>query len=150
MCPNIPANPSEQKAKKAQAELQRELAKIKHIVPGKRRSQLPIVPPPVSLPTPTIATSRPLSIGFYINWDDSSYESLKRNVNQLDWVVPAWIHLQDVNSTNANPIGSDLQNGIDALNFIRTTRPQLTILPMVQNIGRMPRSGLAIRMRAPS
>ena len=35
--PNIPANPSEQKAKKAQAELQRELAKIKQIVPGKRR-----------------------------------------------------------------------------------------------------------------
>jgi cellulose synthase/poly-beta-1,6-N-acetylglucosamine synthase-like glycosyltransferase/peptidoglycan/xylan/chitin deacetylase (PgdA/CDA1 family)/spore germination protein YaaH len=132
--PNIPANPSEQKAKKAQADLQRELAKIKHIVPGKRRSQLAIVPPPVSLPTPITATSRPLSIGFYINWDDSSYESLKRNVNQLDWIVPAWIHLQDVNSTNSDPLVSDLQNGIDALNFIRTTRPQLTILPMVQNI----------------
>src|SRR6476620_3835560 len=61
--PNIPANPSEQKAKKAQAELQRELAKIKQIVPGKRRWQLPIVPPPASLPTPIIPTSRPLSIG---------------------------------------------------------------------------------------
>ena len=132
--PNIPANPSEQKAKKAQAELQRELAKIKQIVPGKRRWQLPIVPPPASLPTPIIPTSRPLSIGFYINWDDSSYESLKRNLNQLDWVIPAWIHLQDVNSNNSNPIASDLQDGIDALDLIRTTRPQMTILPMVQNI----------------
>jgi cellulose synthase/poly-beta-1,6-N-acetylglucosamine synthase-like glycosyltransferase/peptidoglycan/xylan/chitin deacetylase (PgdA/CDA1 family)/spore germination protein YaaH len=132
--PNIPANPSEQKAKKAQAELQRELAKIKHIVPGKRRSQLPIVPPPASLPTPISPTSRPLSIGFYINWDDSSYESLKRNLDQLDWIIPAWIRLQDVNSINSSPIASDLQNGVDALNVIRTTRPQITILPMVQNI----------------
>ena len=32
--PNIPTNPSEQKAKKAQAELQRALATTKHIVPG--------------------------------------------------------------------------------------------------------------------
>ncbi|HEY6805777.1 MAG TPA: glycosyltransferase [Pyrinomonadaceae bacterium] len=132
--PNIPANPSEQKAKKAQAELQRELAKIKHIVPGKRRSQLPIIPPPATLPTPISPTSRPLSIGFYINWDDSSYESLKRNLDQLDWIIPAWIRLQDTNSTNPNPIASDLQNGVDALNLIRTTRPQITILPMVQNI----------------
>jgi hypothetical protein len=133
--PNLPANPSEQKAKKAQAELQRELAKIKHIVPGKRRNQLAIVPPPTILPTPISPTSRPLSIGFYINWDDSSYESLKRNINQLDWVIPAWIRLQDTDATNTNPIASDLPNGIDALNLIRTTRPQITILPMVQNIG---------------
>src|SRR5215510_9209130 len=57
--PNVPANPVEQKAKKAQAELQRETAKLKHITPGKRRSQLPIVPPPAQLPTPITATSRP-------------------------------------------------------------------------------------------
>jgi hypothetical protein len=88
--PNIPANPSEQKAKKAQAELQRALATVKNIVPGKRRTHLAVVPPPVTLPAPVTPTSRPLSIGFYINWDESSYESLKRNLDHLDWVVPAW------------------------------------------------------------
>jgi Glycosyltransferases, probably involved in cell wall biogenesis len=132
--PNVPANPVEQKAKKAQAELQRETAKLKHVVPGKRRSQLQIVPPPVALPTPIIPTSRPLSIGFYVNWDDSSYESLKRNLDHLDWVIPAWVTLQDITATNSNPIVLDLQNGVEALNLIRDTRPQITILPMVQNV----------------
>jgi cellulose synthase/poly-beta-1,6-N-acetylglucosamine synthase-like glycosyltransferase/peptidoglycan/xylan/chitin deacetylase (PgdA/CDA1 family)/spore germination protein YaaH len=132
--PNVPANPVEQKEKIAQAELQRETAKLKHIVPGKRRSQLAIVPPPVTLPTPIIPTSRPLSIGFYINWDDSSYESLKRNIDHLDWVIPAWLHLEEPSGSNQSPIVSDMQNGVEALNFIRDTRPQITILPMAQNI----------------
>ena len=131
--PNVPANPSEQKAKKAQAELQRETAKLKRIVPGKRRSQLAITPPPATLPKPVILSSRPLSIGFYINWDDSSYESLKRNLDHLDWVLPGWAHLQDTSSNNSDPLVSDVQNGVEALNFIRETRPQTTILPMVQN-----------------
>jgi cellulose synthase/poly-beta-1,6-N-acetylglucosamine synthase-like glycosyltransferase/peptidoglycan/xylan/chitin deacetylase (PgdA/CDA1 family)/spore germination protein YaaH len=132
--PNIPANPSEEKAKKAQAELQRALAKVKHIVPGKRRSHLAIVPPPVVLPVPVTPNSRPLSVGFYINWDESSYESLKRNLDHLDWVIPEWIHLEEPTSSNPSPIVSDLQNGIPALNWIRETRPQVRILPMVQNI----------------
>ena len=130
--PNIPANPSEQKAKKAQAELARALAKTKHIVPGKRRSQLPVVPPPVSLPAPVIPASRPLSVGFFINWDESSYESLKRNLDHLDWVIPEWIHLQDPTSTNTSQIVTDVH--VPALNWIRETRPQIRILPMVQNI----------------
>lgn len=131
--PNIPANPGEQKAKKAQAELARELAKLKHIVPGKRRSQIPIVPPPLALPAPIVPISRPLSIGFYINWDESSYESLKRNLDHLDWVIPEWVHLQDPD-INQTPIVSDMQNGIPALNWIRETHPQVRILPMVQNL----------------
>ena len=85
--PNLPTNPEEQLAKKSKAELQKALAATKRIVPGKRRSQIPIVAPP-TLPPPVIPTSRPLSIGFYTNWDDSSYESLKRNLDHLDWVVP--------------------------------------------------------------
>jgi cellulose synthase/poly-beta-1,6-N-acetylglucosamine synthase-like glycosyltransferase/peptidoglycan/xylan/chitin deacetylase (PgdA/CDA1 family)/spore germination protein YaaH len=130
--PNVPANPSEQKAKKAEAELQRALAKTKHIVPGRRRSHLAIVPPPVLLPTPAIPTSRPLSVGFYINWDESSYESLKRNLDHLDWVIPEWIHLQDTSSSNQSQIVTDVH--VPALNWIRETRPQVRILPMVQNI----------------
>lgn len=132
--PNLPTNPAEQRAKKAQADLQRETAKLKHITPGKRRSQLPIVPAPVQIPTPVIATSRPISIAFYINWDDSSYESLKRNLDHLDWVIPGWLRLQETNANNSNPLISDMQNGVEALNLIRVTRPQITILPMVQNI----------------
>jgi len=128
--PSLPANPSEQKAKKAQAELQHALALAPRVVPGRRRSQLPIVPPPV-LPPPIVPTTRPLSIGFYINWDESSYASLKRNLDHLDWVIAEWSHLQ------AAPDGStSLVTEVDApaLNWVRLTRPQVQVIPMVQNL----------------
>src|SRR6478672_8919225 len=46
-----PANPSQQKAKKAQAELQRALAATPRVLPAKRRSHTAVVPPP-TLPAP--------------------------------------------------------------------------------------------------
>src|SRR2546422_988375 len=73
----IAANPSEQKAKRAQVELQHALATTKRVVPSKKPSQTAADPPP-QIPAPAIPTSRPLAIGFYINWDESSYASLKR------------------------------------------------------------------------
>ena len=39
------------------------------------------------------AESRPLTIGFYVTWDDSSYTSLKMALPKLDWVVPSWLEL---------------------------------------------------------
>jgi len=128
--PDIPANPSERKARKAQVELQQALATTKY-VPGKRGSRIPIVPPPVTPPAPIIPTTRPLSVGFYINWDESSYESLKRNLDHLDWVVPEWSHLQDA-AEGGNPLATDIH--IPALNWIRVTRPETRIVPMVQNV----------------
>jgi hypothetical protein len=75
--PAAPANPSQQKARKAQAELQRALAATPRVLPARRRSHTAVLPPP-TLPAPVVPSSQPLSIGFYINWDESSYESLKR------------------------------------------------------------------------
>ena len=73
---------------------------------------------------------RPLAIGFYTNWagkDDASWPSLKRAIKGLDWVVPSWLALD----------GPDLEFKITldrrALDFIRTTKPGVAILPMIQN-----------------
>lgn len=128
--PNFARNPSERKARKAQAELERALAKTQYVVPAKRRSHLPVVPAP-TVPAPVIPTTRPLSVGFFINWDESSYESLKRNLDHLDWVVAEWSHLQNV-PDGQNPLATDVH--IPALNWIRLNRPQTRILPMVQNV----------------
>src|SRR5689334_14153037 len=32
-------------------------------------------------------------IGFYVNWDDTSFTSLKQNLPILDTLVPEWLHL---------------------------------------------------------
>jgi cellulose synthase/poly-beta-1,6-N-acetylglucosamine synthase-like glycosyltransferase/peptidoglycan/xylan/chitin deacetylase (PgdA/CDA1 family)/spore germination protein YaaH len=129
--PNLPANPSERKARKAQADLQHALATTRYVAPGKRRSHVPVVPPPPTVPAPVVPTTRPLSVGFFINWDESSYESLKRNLNHLDWVVAEWSHLRSV-PDGTNPLVTDVH--IPALNWIRLTRPEVRILPMVQNV----------------
>ena len=127
---SVPANPSQQKAKKAQAELQHALAVTPRVVPAKRRSQTAMVPPP-ALPAPVVNEARPLSIGFYINWDESSYASLKRNLDHLDWVVAEWSHLQDA-SNGSSPLATDVD--VPALNWIRVSRPQVQVIPMVQNL----------------
>lgn len=129
--PDLPTTPSEKKARKAQVDLQTAIASTNHITPGKRRAHLAIVPPPDTLPVPLIPATRPLSVGFYINWDESSYESLKRNLDHLDWVVPEWARLQNVQD-GANPLVTDVH--VPALNWIRLTRPQVHILPLVQNV----------------
>jgi cellulose synthase/poly-beta-1,6-N-acetylglucosamine synthase-like glycosyltransferase/peptidoglycan/xylan/chitin deacetylase (PgdA/CDA1 family)/spore germination protein YaaH len=127
---SVPANPSQQKAKKAQAALQRALAATPRVVPAKRRSHTALVPPPL-LPAPVVDDSRPLSIGFYVNWDESSYASLKRNLDHLDWVVAEWSHLQDT-TDGASPLATDVD--VPALNWIRLSRPQVQIVPMFQNL----------------
>lgn len=127
---NLPANPSQQKAKRAREELQHALATAKRVVPAKRASETTPVPAPAIRP-PAVPTARPLSIGFYINWDESSLASLEKNLDHLDWVIAEWAHLQ-AGSNSGTPLATDVH--VPALNFIRQTRPQVRIIPMVQNL----------------
>ncbi|MGB8601908.1 MAG: glycosyltransferase [Rhizomicrobium sp.] len=71
--------------------------------------------------------NEPLVIGFYASWDDTSFQSLKRSLKTLDWVVPSW-------STISGPKMA-FKSNIDAksLKLIRKERPTLPILPMLQN-----------------
>ncbi len=55
----------------------------------------------------------------------------KRNLDHLDWVIAEWSHLQ-AGSNSENPLATDVH--VPALNFIRQTRPQVRIIPMVQNL----------------
>lgn len=70
----------------------------------------------------------PLAIGFYVNWDDSSYASLNSNIDALDWVVPEWIRL----SGNADePLVLDIDE--KAMDLIQREKPQMPVLPLLQN-----------------
>ena len=80
--------------------------------------------PPPSLNKPA---GRPLAIGFYVNWDDSSYPSLKRALPTLDWVIPTWLSVSGPQMA--------LHTSVDAraLDLIRREKPSLPILPLLQN-----------------
>lgn len=115
------------RAKRAQAALEQTLKKTP-VVPGKRPALLPVTPPkPGVVATPKVAPAKPLAIGFYVNWDDSSYQSLKLHLDQLDWVVPEWIRLQ----SGDWPVVSEVDPR--ALDLIRRTKPTTPILPMIHN-----------------
>ncbi|HRH42156.1 MAG TPA: glycosyltransferase [Pyrinomonadaceae bacterium] len=84
-------------------------------------------------PTPSLKNNgKPLAIGFYVNWDDSSYTSLKRNFNQLDWLVPEWVRLS---GDEKNPLVLDIEdeNAKKAIELLQQEKPSMPILPLVQN-----------------
>jgi len=49
--------------------------------------------------TTTGGPTRPLSIGFYVSWDESSRQSLLDHVDQLDVVSPQWVVLRAADGT---------------------------------------------------
>ncbi len=93
-----------------------------------RRPQLLKLAPPPKAPPPRV-TGRPLAAAFYVNWDDSSYASLRRNVGQLDWFIPEWARLSPDGTDGPLRVELDLR----ALDLVRRERPQAHILPLLQN-----------------
>ncbi|MBK9766258.1 MAG: hypothetical protein IPP63_04155 [Chloracidobacterium sp.] len=70
----------------------------------------------------------PLAVGFYVNWDDSSMASLRTNIDNLDWLVPEWIRLS---GDESDPLVLDIKD--EAIDFIQRTKPEMPILPLLQN-----------------
>jgi len=93
----------------------------RHLARSVARSKLDARPPSISKPA-----DRPLSIGFYVNWDDNSYPALQRSLPHLDWVVPAWMAL----TGKEMALTTDVDD--KALALLRS-RPELPVLPLLQN-----------------
>jgi peptidoglycan-N-acetylglucosamine deacetylase len=59
---------------------------------------------------------RPVTVGFFVNWDDNSFVSLKSHVAHLDWVVCEWLFLA--------PTGDSLRTRIDRrVLYLRQSQP---------------------------
>ena len=59
--------------------------------PGRSRAVWIRTPRPTG---PLGSNAKPLSIGFYVSWDETSRQSLADHVNQLDIVAPQWVLLK--------------------------------------------------------
>ncbi|MGA2405028.1 MAG: polysaccharide deacetylase family protein, partial [Syntrophobacteraceae bacterium] len=71
-----------------------------------------------------------LSIGFFVNWDDSSMSSLKQNLDGLDMVISEWLHLAD---DNGSLLEDDPNRQAQVTEYIRLRRPGFPIIPLVNN-----------------
>ncbi len=92
--------------------------------------------PQPTLPAPTLQPVQPTGsantqvIGFFVNWDDNSFTSLKQNINHLDILIPEWLHLTD--GTGSVAVDDPVRQQ-EVLSFVQQTRPTLPIVPLVNN-----------------
>jgi hypothetical protein len=80
------------------------------------------VTPPAPRPTDLYA--------FFVNWDDTSFTSLKQNIGRIDVLVPEWLHLGD---ENGNLIENNPPRRQEVLDFVKLRRPDLRVLPLINN-----------------
>lgn len=80
--------------------------------------------------TAKIAPANTETIGFFVNWDETSFSSLKANLNALDLLVPEWLHIYGADGKLEE---DDEEARRSVLEFIRENRPSLRILPIVNN-----------------
>jgi spore germination protein YaaH len=71
--------------------------------------------------------ARPLSVGFYVTWDEDSRTSLARNVASLDVVVPQWIGL----SGSVGDVAVTADPQAEAI-LAKAPHP-VSVLPLVHN-----------------
>lgn len=97
-----------------------ETAHLARHAPGAKRHH----PPPTAAGA---ANARPISVGFYVSWDESSRVSLAKNIDKLDVVSPQWIGLDG--SLGRVAVSSDPQ----AAAIIAGAKRPVSVMPMVHN-----------------
>jgi cellulose synthase/poly-beta-1,6-N-acetylglucosamine synthase-like glycosyltransferase/peptidoglycan/xylan/chitin deacetylase (PgdA/CDA1 family)/spore germination protein YaaH len=88
---------------------------------------------PTSVPSSLTASARIVSghrvIGFFVNWDDNSFTSLKENLNAIDTLMPEWLHLARGGQIKPD----DLFKQERARAYVLAHRPHLKIDALVNN-----------------
>lgn len=120
------------------------LAKLKRVLAREIRATRHR--PPLAAKAAPQEPCAPKAIGFFVNWDDASFSSLKKNSGNLDLLIPEWLHLTD----GAGGVREDSPDKTkQALAFLRNRRPSLPIMPLVNNFIDMTwRGDLVVKMAA--
>ncbi len=68
--------------------------------------------------------------GFFVNWDDNSFISLRNNARSLDILVPEWVHLT---SEQGDIALDDERRQKDVSFWIAANQPRLRVMPLINN-----------------
>ncbi|MBE0476039.1 MAG: hypothetical protein IBX62_02950 [Coriobacteriia bacterium] len=88
-------------------------------------------PEPAAEPGPSAPEARSELVGFYVNWDESSYDSLAANIGELTIVMPEWYTIDGGGRVKQ----LDAKRQARAIKLIREKRPDLRVMPIVNNFG---------------
>ena len=75
------------------------------------------------------SSTKPLSVGFYVPWDPDSLASLKRHIDDIDWVVPTLVSITDGGRKHVYTADPMFQQ------VVRRNADPPRVLPMIQNVG---------------
>lgn len=78
---------------------------------------------------PSNTDNERISMGYFVNWDPNSFISLKNNLDNLDMLVPEWLHLD-----SSSVISEDDHNKAEYVtHYVRERKPNLKIVPLINN-----------------
>jgi len=97
-------------------------------------------PTPPSLGEPAITSNRlnpPGRIhtpryGFFVNWDENSFSSLREHARDLDVLLPLWLHLR-VLGHDFEILSDDLDKETLVRQWLSQNAPSLRIIPVINN-----------------
>ena len=82
-------------------------------------------------PLPTAAdAAETLRYGYYVNWDENSFSSLRRHAAELDVLVVEWLHTTGADASLTN---DNLERQAEVGRWLKANAPQLKIMPLVSN-----------------
>jgi cellulose synthase/poly-beta-1,6-N-acetylglucosamine synthase-like glycosyltransferase/peptidoglycan/xylan/chitin deacetylase (PgdA/CDA1 family)/spore germination protein YaaH len=81
-------------------------------------------------PVPAVAKGKFERIAFFVNWDDNSWVSLKRNIGNLDVLMAEWLHLSDA----AGHVSvDDPYRQQTVMQYVQANRAGLPIMALINN-----------------
>jgi peptidoglycan-N-acetylglucosamine deacetylase len=89
---------------------------------------MPSLGAPDGLPGSTQANSHK-NYAYFVNWDTESKISLEQNIQNIDGLIPEWLHLGENGDINVD----DQETQDEVGEFIKSNRPDLPIFVLVNN-----------------
>ncbi len=81
-------------------------------------------------PIPKVPRGQFERVAFYVNWEDNSWVSLKRNLGNFDTLIAEWLHLSDAHGA---VIVDDQYKQDIALSYVRAHRPDMPVIALINN-----------------
>jgi cellulose synthase/poly-beta-1,6-N-acetylglucosamine synthase-like glycosyltransferase/peptidoglycan/xylan/chitin deacetylase (PgdA/CDA1 family)/spore germination protein YaaH len=79
--------------------------------------------------SPPVAATVP-RYGYFVNWDDNSFTSLKQNAGSLDAVIVEWLHATD---QSGHVVRDSLEKEAQVRRWVAHNAPGLKLIPLVNN-----------------
>lgn len=107
-----------------------ELKRLKHQLTESRKTE---VHAKARLPRKRPGTKKSaaaIAAAYFVNWDPASMGSLKANLENIDLLIPEWLH-HDAKTNTLEEDTPALQK--EVLELLRTQRPETKLTPLVNN-----------------